>query len=195
MMPPVYLLRHGQTDWNGQARLQGQADTRINACGRVQARRNGRALAALLQQPSRFDFVASPLQRTRETMELARGAMGLDPAAYRTDDRLMEIHFGDWQGFTYDELEACWPGCTAARSRDKWHFLPPGPLAESYAMLAERVRSWLAELTRPTVGVTHGGVIRVLHRLVLQLPHEEVVVMDVPQDRVLAMRPDRMEWI
>jgi broad specificity phosphatase PhoE len=102
MLPLVYFVRHGQTDWNAEHRLQGQADIDLNELGRAQAGRNGRKLAELIDQPGDFDFVASPLSRTRYTMELVRAAMGLPPGGYRTDARLVEVHFGDWQGHTFE---------------------------------------------------------------------------------------------
>ena len=116
MTPIVYLIRHGQTDWNAEGRLQGQADTDINALGRSQADGNGRRLRELIAEPGAFDFVASPLRRTRETMERVRRSMGLPAEGYRTDARLKEVHFGDWQGSTFAELEAREPGSTAART-------------------------------------------------------------------------------
>ena len=82
-------------------------------------------------------------------------ATGIDP-------RLVEVHFGDWQGRTFAEIEAEQPGSTKARRRDKWNFRPPGAAGESYAMLKVRAMPWLSEVTRPTVCVTHGGVLRVL---------------------------------
>ena len=97
----IYVVRHGQTDWNAEHRLQGQADTDLNDLGRRQASENGRKLADLIgDAKADFDYVSSPMLRTRETMELLRAAMGLDPAGYRTDDRLVELNFGAWQGFT-----------------------------------------------------------------------------------------------
>nr|MBA3448841.1 histidine phosphatase family protein [Pseudaminobacter sp.] len=137
MMPLVYFVRHGQTGWNIEGRLQGQADTDITVVGRGQADRNGRRLAELIAAPEEFDFVASPMRRTRETMERVRETMGLQPDRYRTDARLVEVHFGDWQGHTFVELEAREPGSTKARSKDKWGFVPPGADAESYQMLLE----------------------------------------------------------
>ncbi|TKT81127.1 histidine phosphatase family protein [Aquamicrobium sp. LC103] len=190
-----YFVRHGQTDWNAEYRLQGQADTDINAVGRAQADGNGRRLAGLIGTPENFRFVASPLRRTRETMERIRGAMGLPPEGYETDDRLIEVHFGDWQGHTFDELELVDPGCTARRDADKWHFLPPGEHAESYEMLAARVRSFVEEIAGPTVCVTHGGVIRSIFRLTGSLGPEECSALTIPQDRILRMSDGRLEWI
>jgi probable phosphoglycerate mutase len=191
----AYFVRHGQTDWNAQDRLQGQSDIDLNALGRTQASENGRKLAALIGKAEGFDFVASPMRRTRDTMELARAAMRLDPTAYRTDPRLVEVNFGEWQGFTYAELEAMHPGVAHERSLDKWDFLPPGEGAESYAMLCERIRPWLAELAGDTVCVTHGGVIRVLFHLIGKVPGNEAANLETPHDKVLRLRGGRLEWL
>jgi broad specificity phosphatase PhoE len=196
MTPPavVYFVRHGQTDWNAERRFQGQADTSINSLGRRQAERNGRLLAELEPDPEMFDFVASPLTRTCETMRVMRDAMGLDPDGFRTDGRLMELHFGDWQGRTLAEVEETTPGAGAIRERDKWNFLPPGADAESYEMLSRRVDCWLSEQTRAAVCVTHGGVMRSIFRLVGGASAGEAAETTIPQDRLLVMRDGALCW-
>src|SRR5712671_6516449 len=87
--PLLYFLRHGETDWNAERRLQGQHDIPLNALGCDQAARCGQILAAEFSRIGRsadsFDFVASPLSRARATMEIARAVLGLDVSAYRTD--------------------------------------------------------------------------------------------------------------
>jgi len=193
--PLIYIVRHGQTDWNAEFRLQGQADTDINALGRAQAERNGRRLAEIIADPGDFDFVASPLRRTRETMERLRTAIGLPAEGYRTDARLMELHFGDWQGRTFAELEVERPGVSAARHRDKWNYLPPGEHAETYEMLAARVRPWMESIARPTVCVTHGGIVRVVFTLLGAMEPAEAAEMNVPQDRILRLRDGALEWL
>jgi broad specificity phosphatase PhoE len=195
MYPLVYLVRHGQTDWNAEHRLQGQADVDLNEVGRRQAARNGLKLGELIADPACFDFVASPMRRTRETMELVRKAMGLPRLAYRTDPRLVEVHFGDWQGHTLAELDLKNPGTTAARDLDKWNFVPPGEGAESYAMLHRRVAPWFDELTRPTVCVTHGGIFRVLFRIAGRKPIKEAAALDIAQDRVLCFENGKLDWV
>lgn len=191
----VYFVRHGQTDWNAESRLQGQADTDLNDTGRAQASRNGRTLAGLIAAPDAFDYVASPMLRTRETMQRLRVELGLPPDGYRTDPRLVEVNFGDWQGFTYAELERADPGCSARREADKWGFVPPGDGAESYAALTERIRPWFESVARDTVCVTHGGVIRTIFRMVGALSPTECAALTIPQDRILRFAAGRLEWL
>lgn len=195
MDPLVYIVRHGQTAWNAEYRLQGQADTDLNALGREQATRNGERLRGLISNPAAFDFVASPMRRTRETMERVRAAMALEPGAYRTDPRLVEVNFGDWQGFTFAELETRFPGAAAVRERDKWNFLPPGAGAESYQMLLERIRPWFEALRQPTVCVTHGGVVRTIFRRAEGMSAQQASALEIPQDRILRLQGRHLEWL
>lgn len=191
----MYFIRHGQTAWNAERRLQGQADTDITEKGRRQADRNGRRLGELIGSAEGFDFVASPLRRTRETMERIRTAMGLPADGYRLDPRLMELHFGDWQGHTFTELERAEPGLSARREEDKWGYVPPGAKAESYAMLAERIRPWLDAVREPTVCVTHGGVIRSVLYLRCGMDPARAAALDVPQDRIMRLDNGVADWL
>lgn len=186
--PLLYYLRHGETDWNRENRLQGQRDIPMNANGRAQARRCGELLRELLAREPDVtpDFVASPLGRARQTMELARTALGLDPAAYRVDERLAEISFGEWEGYTLAELGKHSPDAVAARDREKWTYKPPG--AESYSEMSLRVRGWYDSLERVTVAVSHGGVLR---GLIVQLgivSAEEAPFLDIAQGVVYVIR-------
>lgn len=192
----IYAIRHGQTDWNVSERLQGAQDIPLNATGRAQAASNGRHLAQVLgEQAPRFDFVASPLTRTRQTMELVRAALGLVPTDFRTDDRLIELSFGTWEGRTLDEVAETEPERVREREQDKWAFLPPGERAESYAMLARRVDGWLRSVERDTVCICHGGVLRSLFYLVAGVPGDEAAIVDTPQDRILKIENGRLDWL
>ena len=129
------------------------------------------------------------------TMERIRRNMGLDPLVYETDRLLMELSFGDWEGHTFAELDALKPGTSHLRDSGKWNFCPPGEGAESYAMLAARVARWLEGLERPTVCVTHGGIIRSLFHLVEGMDGEEAATLNVPQDRLLVLEGNRLSWV
>lgn len=194
----VYVIRHGQTDWNEIRRLQGQKDIPLNDFGRSQATENGKTLSRILGTTvNDFDYVASPLGRTRETMELLRGAMGLDPTAYRTDERLVEISFGDWEGQTLPELKITEPEKVKARKAAKWDFIPPGQDAESYEILSWRIGAWLSSVDRQTICVCHGGVIRSMFRLVSGIEKDIAAEIPIPQDRILRVETERgtAEWI
>jgi broad specificity phosphatase PhoE len=193
MLPPIVFLRHGETDWNVEGRLQGQRDIPLNDRGRAQAKRNGETIIAARPDVAGYDFVASPLSRTRETMEIARRAMGLDPSAYRLDERLKELTFGRWEGFTTDDIRAQRPALIAERERDKWAFVPPD--GESYALLLERALGWLQTVDRPTFVVSHGGVGRVLRSHLLGVEPLQAVSDDFPQDRLLVIENGSGTWV
>lgn len=191
-MPLIYFIRHGQTDWNAQRRLQGQRDIPLNDTGRAQAARNGRKLGETVVHPDQFEFVASPLSRTRETMEIVRREMGLPLQGFRTDPILKEINFGRWEGFTMDELRTEDPGAANAHSADKWNSNAHG--GESYAMLSERAAKWLQSVDRDSIIVSHGAFSRCLRGLVLRLGKEETIDLNVPQDSFFSIQQNQINW-
>ena len=182
-MPILYYVRHGETDFNVEGRLQGRQDTLLNARGKVQARESGELLRELFARDNRsaqdFSYVASPLRRARETMEILRAPLGLPPQPYATDDRLLEISYGAWEGWTLPEVEARMPGMLAERERDKWDFAPPD--GESYRQLTARIGEWYASLTHDTVVAAHGGGVRALMALFNVMPKEEATHAQIAQ--------------
>ena len=123
-MPVLYYVRHGETDFNREGRLQGRRDTVLNAHGRQQAAECGVLLRNLFardhMRPQDFKYVASPLKRARETMEIVRATLGLRPHDYEVDARLIEIAYGEWEGLTLQEIETQSASVLSARERDKW---------------------------------------------------------------------------
>ncbi len=190
----IYLIRHGQTDWNAEGRLQGQQDIELNEKGFGQARTNGEKLRLLID-PDAFDFVASPLKRTRQTMSQVLIALDRPQDAYRTDERLVEICFGDWEGNTLTEVARFDPEGVRRREADKWHFTPPGHKAESYESLSWRTGEWLRSVEKPTVCICHGGVIRTFFVLTGNAGFHEAAYMDVPQDRILKLENGKLTWL
>lgn len=189
----IYFLRHGQTDWNAEGRSQGHIDVPLNDLGRRQAARNGRVLRSAIPDPSCFDFVASPLCRATETMEIARREMGLPARGYRTDDRLREVHRGEWQGHIFTDLMCTRPEVRLAYQEDRWNARPPG--GESFAMLSARVTAWLREVTRDTVVVAHGGPMRCIRGVLLLLAPDEIFALPSPQDQVLRIDGADLRWL
>ena len=194
----LIFLRHGETAYNAENRLQGQRDIPLNARGREQARAVGRTLGARIgSEIDRLEaaaaFIASPLKRARETMEIARDAMDLPPGAYRLDTALKELTFGAWEGLTWPEIAARDPKGVRARSEHKWSFVPPG--GESYAMLAERLRPWLSGLTGDAFVVSHGGVARALMTLIAGVKPAIAADAPIAQGRALCFEKGECRWI
>lgn len=163
-MPTIYFIRHGETDWNASGRFQGTQEIPLNDKGRVQAVAAGGILAALLAGAGRdalkLDYVASPLGRARVTMELVRGVLQLPPEDFTVDQRIREIRYGDWEGFTLSQMEKSDPQIYAARLADRWSVAPLG--GESYASRLPIVRNFVESLTSDTVAVGHVGTARTL---------------------------------
>jgi probable phosphoglycerate mutase len=194
----IVFVRHGETDYNAENRLQGQRDIPLNGKGREQAKAVGRTLGrALADEMARLDaageFYASPLTRTLETMELARAAIGLAPQRYQLSPILMELSFGDWEGLTWAEVEALDPVSARARERDKWRFVPPG--GESYAMLVERVRPWIEAREADCAVVSHGGVARAFYHILAGLDPAQAECADIWQGRALIFERGGSSWL
>ena len=148
-MTLVALLRHGETAWNAEGRIQGQTDVPLSEEGRAVVR------AASLPAACRgMRVVTSPLGRCAETAAL----LGF-PDAQR-EPRLMEMDWGAWQGRLLADLRRTL-GTAMKENEDRGlDFRPPG--GESPREVMARVKSWLAEQRAPTLAVTHRGVIRVV---------------------------------
>jgi broad specificity phosphatase PhoE len=192
--PKIYFIRHGETDWNLEGRLQGQKDIPLNDVGRVQAEEAARKLEALVPHFEDLAYVASPMTRTRETMEILRTTLGLHPEVYRLDDRLVELTFGTWEGMTWKEVRKAEPALAALREQDKWHYAPPGG-GESYAMLVDRIRPILDDLTRDTVIVAHGGVARAFLSICCGVSSRQAASMDIWQGRILVIEGRSYRWV
>ena len=188
----LYFVRHGQTDWNYARRIQGQTDTPLNDTGRDQAARNGRRLVELRADIAELDFVASPLSRCRETMEIVRGCIGLPRDDYAVDERIKEIHYGSWQGEHWPEIDKIDPDGFAARLADPFNWRPTG--GESYADLTARAAQWSDGITRDTVVVSHGAFSRALRGHIVGLDPDGITELRVPQNKVLILRNGAMDW-
>lgn len=192
MKHTIYFVRHGETDWNRAGRFQGHKDIPLNDLGRDQARRNGRSLKQNLPTLD-LPFLASPMKRTSETMELIRGELGLPVSGYDTDDRLKEISFGEFEGLTADEIDAQRHEEITKRRIDKYNYIPPN--GESYAMLTERVRGVVDSIKEDMVIVSHGGTSRAFRGILYGLSDVETLELATPQDQVMKCMADKVMLI
>lgn len=161
----VLLVRHGETDWNTQTRLQGHSDIPLNARGRDQVRRLGQALAG-----QSLDAVySSDLQRAFDTARAMAEATG---APLQADPALRERGFGCFEGMTYAEIEARWPeDARRWRTRDP-AFGPAGgeTLQGFHARCVQAAERLVARHPGGSIAlVAHGGVLDSLYRAATRL--------------------------
>lgn len=153
----VYLVRHGQTDWNVQGRLQGSTDIPLNQVGREQALATASALSQVL--PASTTVVSSPLLRALHTADALARALGVDVAV---DDRVRERSSGHWEGFTRQERDAKWP--QEARDWGATGYADV-PGYEHDDLVRERmvtaIEEWAERIPGPLVVVSHSSAARV----------------------------------
>jgi len=183
---PLYLIRHGETEFNVAKRYQGQNDSPLTSNGISQARRNGQVLADLRLDKTNLSFIASPLGRTMDTATYICKAMGIDPASIKTDAQLMEMHYGAWQGLTAEEIEHEYPGQWGKRMENIAEFDIPGG-GESYNALVKRANNWINktrdewESDTPWIVVSHGGTGSVIRGLYTGLDIPAIRTLPLPQ--------------
>jgi broad specificity phosphatase PhoE len=173
----LVVVRHGVTDWNREGRFQGHLDPPLSDHGRHQADLAGRRIAADPDLRA-HRVVSSSLGRALETAEIIARALSVPVDA---DDRLIEIGQGEWEGRTHDEISttdgaryAAWRNAPGVRQ-------PPG--GEPIADAAVRVQSALDDLVARGPGtvcvVSHGGTMRLLARMILDLGDDASWALDV----------------
>ena len=194
---PLYLLRHGETAWNTERRMQGTRNSDLTKRGRTQALAMGRALKAeLALDPAPTAFLRSPLGRAKETSLIVGRELGLDPSEWRDDPRLAELSYGTWEGLSWKEIEVDHPNALADWRADPHTFCPPG--GESHAELRQRIKAALADIIAAnirTVVVGHGVSGAVLRGVNLGLDARAMFVLEKPQDAFFRLSPGAEERI
>lgn len=189
----IWLVRHGQTAFNAEGRIQGAKDSALTALGVEQGLRIGARLRDVVPKEARI--IASPLGRTQHTARLIKEASGL-AAPIETDARLAEISLGEWDGMLKDDIRQIAPDYDAGARRWSWFFEAPG--GDSYEALAERLGGWLEDAAAsggPIVAVSHGVAGRLLRGLFLQMAREDALKLDIPQDAFFWLSQGKIERI
>jgi alpha-ribazole phosphatase len=157
-MTELYLVRHGQTDWNREGRYQGQSDVPLNAAGLQQA-----ADLAEKLNGQHFEAVySSDLKRAHRTAEILAEHLGLH---VRSDPRLREIDQGEWEGVLYSEIVRRYENEMTQRKNNPIHARPPG--GETVAEVSRRAVQAADDIAQlhphgPVIVVAHGLTLAVL---------------------------------
>ena len=187
-MTTLFLVRHGETQWNVQRRIQGWADSPLTSVGLAQAEINARLLGTL----GIDRILASPLGRTKQTVAPIVRETRVE-AEY--DPRLREVCMGDWSGRTVQELQSRYLDQWRARQGDPEGYCPPN--GESRVDVKQRVTPLVSELVdaphQEVVLVSHGITIRVLLDLLLGFSQRTRRTLSVPHDVVYRITPGSLD--
>lgn len=178
-MKTIYLVRHGQTEWNAIQRMQGRWNSDLNEVGRLQAEANGR----LLEDFGIETIFSSTLDRARQTTEIIGQYV---PAPVTYDERIVEWDCGDWSGHLRADVMERWPEAYAALLADPFHHR--GPNCENYPDMCVRARPFVEEVRRMDASsiaiVSHGMIGRVMISLFVGLDEQETLAISQPNDLV-----------
>jgi broad specificity phosphatase PhoE len=179
-MTHLYLVRHGQTDWNVEGRWQGQADVPLNVRGRQQAAQVARALSKL----GLVAIYSSDLLRARETADTLAALTGVE---VQLDPRLREIHQGQWQGMLVTEIQERYGEAFQRRKDDPLNVAPPG--GETVLQVKERVVDAIEDIIQQHLRervavVSHGFALAVI----------QVHYQNRPVTDAWKMIPENDEW-
>ena len=188
--PPIYFIRHGETDWNRLGLIQGWTDTPLNAQGHVQARAVAQALTSVPGFSPDCNFVVSPLLRAKQTMGYMAETLRLEASQVSIEPAVRELGFGVWEGRPFCELKAS--PIYPAHPEDRYAWRPVD--GESYADGQARIDAWLDRLDRPTVVVAHGAIGRCLIAGIAGLGRGELVAQVMHQGYYCRLADGRAEW-
>ncbi|KIC39748.1 histidine phosphatase family protein [Leisingera sp. ANG-M7] len=167
--PKIWLLRHGQTEWNAEHRIQGQLESPLSVLGVEHARRQAALMVpVLMQNPTCY---ASPLGRAQQTADIALGG-----APFVTDARLAEAYAGAFQGMTLEEVAAEYPDIHGANPRNLDLFCE-APGGEGYGSFHARILDFMQSLTGPSVVVAHGLLGQVMRGIVCGLSRDQMAAL------------------
>ncbi len=169
MQQKIYLLRHGETNYNRQGRYQGQLDSSLTELGREQVQQHARMLKTLIGDAADWKIISSPLGRAMQSTALLCETIGYDVNDVKQDHRLTEVAVGQWAGLTMAEIQHTWPDLLADTDVFNWYFRAPGGacskqvnlMAGGYTTLlkANCCLTWAnqSDFTRNLCGSSEGG--------------------------------------
>ena len=177
--PDVYLLRHGETQWNKTGRIQGQMNSDLTELGQAQAAQQGAILRRLGDQVAGLDRFASPLSRTQATARIAFGG-----AEFTNDARLIEIGCGAWEGITPAQRQARDPDLVARSPQDLDLYFN-APMGEGLPALRSRIEDFLNSLTAPAIIVSHKVSLIVMRACLTGITDEQMYDLTATQGTVI----------
>lgn len=189
-MKTIYFVRHGQTEFNLQKRLQGWRDSPLSENGVEQVKR----VAKAVEQLDAVKGFASPLGRAQQTAGIIRDEISFD---FEALDDLREVSFGDFEGNTLPELDVKFPGEWEKRQNNKWTYCPPGGEANTDAV--ERGRRAADRFSNeaedgPVLVIAHFAINRIIFSLLAGIEPDEIIQINVPHEVIYRAQNNGAGW-
>ncbi|WP_305418934.1 histidine phosphatase family protein [Photobacterium leiognathi] len=192
MSKSIFLLRHGQTTFNAQQRLQGHCNSELTALGQNQASTIGASLSKKIGNINQWAVYSSPLGRALETAQIVCEQLGIDSDNIVTDERLKEFNLGDWETCFIPDLVKQNPKLLNHRD---WYL--SAPHCESYESVVNRVKDFLVDNAVPdhVIVISHGLTGAVFRGVYAAMSYSETFEQDLPQNAYFLLADDKISRI
>ncbi|MFQ6371878.1 histidine phosphatase family protein [Shewanella sp. YIC-542] len=179
MPSELYILRHGQTRFNAERRLQGQCNSPLTPRGEQQALAMGHTLRQQIGDIQQWQIVSSPLGRAQQTAQRVCDGLGLSHQCITLDDRVQEVGLGQWEQCQISAILQAHP---QFQQQADWYM--QAPEGEGFDAVTRRLRHWLSGLSNDSkqIVISHGLTGMILRALLQHLPYEEIWQLERPQD-------------
>ncbi len=184
----IFVLRHGETEFNADKKLQGHCNSSLTSKGSDQARRVGTTLKQYVENRP-FRVYSSTLGRALQTSQIVCEELNYSYENLNKEPRLKEFSLGEWEQRTIPSLEQETPNLLA---QNDWYLQAPN--CETYESVRERLSSWLSDVAHDEdiVVVSHGLTGIVLRGLLLGMDYTQVWQQDLPQDAFFIIEDGRI---
>ncbi|HCG7403482.1 TPA: histidine phosphatase family protein [Vibrio parahaemolyticus] len=188
MTRKIFVLRHGETEFNADKKLQGHCNSSLTSKGSDQARRVGTTLKQYVENRP-FRVYSSTLGRALQTSQIVCEELNYSYENLNKEPRLKEFSLGEWEQRTIPSLEQEIPNLLA---QNDWYLQAPN--CETYESVRERLSSWLSDVAHDEdiVVVSHGLTGIVLRGLLLGMDYTQVWQQDLPQDAFFIIEDGRL---
>lgn len=184
----IFVLRHGETEFNADKKLQGHCNSSLTSKGCDQARRVGTTLKQYVENRP-FRVYSSTLGRALQTSQIVCEELNYSYENLNKEPRLKEFSLGEWEQRTIPSLEQEIPNLLA---QNDWYLQAPN--CETYESVRERLSSWLSDVAHDEdiVVVSHGLTGIVLRGLLLGMDYTQVWQQDLPQEAFFIIEDGRI---
>lgn len=183
MTQEMYLIRHGETEFNVEGKFQGQSNSPLTENGKDQIYQVARMLKMELGDDiHNWEIISSPLGRAMDSTKILCETLAYDLTKVQTDERPAEVSVGDWAGLYIEDIKAQWPRLLEGTNHYNWYFNSLG--GERYADVEGRVKAFLESVKdkEKLIVVAHGVTSRIIRGLYQNLDKDEALSLEVAHE-------------